>query len=422
MSRPESDRTALIRAAVFARSTVPSLVVDHSARVLDVNDAYVEMTRRSRAELIGRSTIEFVNAVDVPAVISGLDQLRSGVPAVRHRRRHQRGDDTWIAIEVVTSFLPDPDGGEDLILVQTVAQGPDVAAIDPTDELMTRQLFRPAGDEACIHDALGQVAFTSEKLDALLGRPDGWILGRTLTDPELATVHPDGSPIAAVDDPVVRAIAEKREVVETIGVLDADGRRIWLSVAAGAVQRATLPARSSLRDITELVEAQNEARRLAALVEERLTYQNEHDDLTGIAARRVVLRHVDAAIEAGESVSVVFVDLDGFKAVNDTLGHVVGDEVLVEVAEILRSVAGDSIVVGRAGGDEFVAVTSSEEAADAYAAEIRRRAATRDGLVCREGRRVGASVGIAHSRTGDTSTSLLARADRVMYDAKRSRR
>ena len=310
-----------VHQAAFERSTVPSVILDNTGRVLDVNDAYLEMSGRTRAELLGSSTIELIHADDLPGVISGLDALLSGARSVRHQRRHQRGDGSWIPIEVTTCLVPDPDGSVDnLLLVQVFDHRVGGVEIDPIDELMSRQLFQPAGDAACIHDADGRVAFGSPNLDTLLGRPPGWIIGRRLTDPDLSPVQPDGSPAGPDEDPARRAIRTGSEV-------------------AGAVERQALPARSSLRDITELVEAQREARRLAAMVEEQLAHRANHDDLTGLTARRIVLGKLDEELDAGRPASVVFVDLDGFKAVNDELGHLAGDDLLVGVADRLTALA-----------------------------------------------------------------------------------
>jgi diguanylate cyclase (GGDEF)-like protein/PAS domain S-box-containing protein len=412
-----------VHQAAFERSTVPSVILDNTGRVLDVNDAYLEMSGRTRAELLGSSTIELIHADDLPGVISGLDALLSGARSVRHQRRHQRGDGSWIPIEVTTCLVPDPDGSVDnLLLVQVFDHRVEGVEIDPIDELMSRQLFQPAGDAACIHDADGRVAFGSPNLDTLLGRPPGWIIGRRLTDPDLSPVQPDGSPAGPDEDPARRAIRTGSEVVATLGVRTEDGRRVWLSVVAGAVERQSLPARSSLRDITELVEAQREARRLAAMVEEQLAHRANHDDLTGLTARRIVLGKLDEELDAGRPASVVFVDLDGFKAVNDELGHLAGDDLLVGVADRLTALAAPSITVGRAGGDEFVAVTSVADDAERFAAAVRAAAAGPDGLVPGGARRVGASVGVAHSTPGDTRTTLLTRADRAMYDVKRAAR
>lgn len=342
---------------------------------------------------------------------------------MRHRRRHKRADGSWIPIEVTTSLVPDPSGGDDhLLLVQVLDHQVEAVDIDPDDELVTRQLFQPAGDGACIHDAEGRVRFASPSLDAVLGRPEGWMIGRLLTDPELSPVWSDGTPADVADDPAVAAIRSGSEVTATLGVLAHDGRRIWLSVVAGAVEREALPARSSLRDITELVEAQQEASRLAAIVEEQLAHRANHDDLTGLTARRIVLGRLDEELAAGRPMSVVFVDLDGFKAINDQLGHLAGDDLLIGVADRLRSLSSPSITVGRAGGDEFVAVSSSVEAADAFAEMVRAAVADPDGLVPGSSPPVGASVGVAHSVPGDTRATLLTRADRAMYEVKRASR
>ncbi len=407
----------------FERSTVPSAILDSTGRVVDVNPAYLEMTGRTRHEMLGASTIDLIHADDLPGVISGLDQLLRGAGAVRHRRRHQRADGSWIPIEVTTCLVPDLAGGDDHhLLVQVLDHQVDALEIDPTDELVTRQLFQPAGDAGCIHDADGRVVFATPTLDALLGRAGGWMIGRRLSDPELSPVVADGSPLAPDDDPVTTAIRTNAEVTATVGVLAEDGRRIWLAVVVGAVEREALPARSSLRDITELVEAQQEARRLAAVVEAQLEHRANHDDLTGLTARRIVLGRLDEELAAGRSMSVVFIDLDGFKAINDQLGHLGGDDLLVGVADRLTSFSTPSVTVGRAGGDEFVAVTSSVDAAEEFAQQVRAAVADPDGLVPGSPLTVGASVGVAHSVPGDTRASLLTRADRAMYEVKRSAR
>jgi diguanylate cyclase (GGDEF)-like protein len=119
---------------------------------------------------------------------------------------------------------------------------------------------------------------------------------------------------------------------------------------------------------------------------------------------------------------VLLIDLDGFKEVNDTWGHAVGDEVLQVVASRLRSLARPSDTVARTGGDEFVVLCPETEREGAVS--IARRIVDSVGLAVSVGTvtvQLGASVGVAHQRggPGDPDTLLMA-ADHAMYTAKRS--
>lgn len=129
------------------------------------------------------------------------------------------------------------------------------------------------------------------------------------------------------------------------------------------------------------------------------------------------------AASAGE-VAAIVVDLDGFKAVNDSAGHQVGDAVLREIAARSASAAGPEDLVARTGGDEFLVVCSGAKAA---AAADRTRGLLLDALATPvevDGDRwtVGASVGVAIAPTPVSFDDLLGGADQAMYDVKRSRR
>jgi diguanylate cyclase (GGDEF)-like protein len=170
------------------------------------------------------------------------------------------------------------------------------------------------------------------------------------------------------------------------------------------------------RDITE-------RERLA----QQLAHQASHDDLTDLPSRGLLETRLgdSLALAAREErrVGLCFIDLDGFKAVNDSLGHAAGDHVLTEVAERIRQVIRGSDVAARIGGDEFVLlidpVTGPDEAL-LVATRIRDRIiADADQLAGPTG--FGASIGLALSRADDTSSSLLSRADAALYRAKVTR-
>jgi diguanylate cyclase (GGDEF)-like protein/PAS domain S-box-containing protein len=167
--------------------------------------------------------------------------------------------------------------------------------------------------------------------------------------------------------------------------------------------------------------------------EDDLRHHATHDNLTGLANRRVVFRELAAAIgrcgAADHHLSVLYIDLDGFKEVNDAHGHQVGDLVLGQVAERLRSTVAGVGLAGRIGGDEFVVVVETDGVpADEHARRVEALAtaaidAIAAGLRCPEGTvTVGASVGIADWVPGRDADALISAADRGVYEAKRAGR
>ena len=162
------------------------------------------------------------------------------------------------------------------------------------------------------------------------------------------------------------------------------------------------------------------------LLEDRLIGEAEHDELTGLPNRRSAIRYVTAELAAarvsGVPVWVLFLDLDGFKSVNDAYGHHVGDELLVQVAARARRAVRAEDLLCRFGGDEFLLACPGidEVGATALAARLREVMA-RPFQVAAAQVLVGASVGLARSDTDSTIESLLSAADAEMYVDKRRR-
>jgi diguanylate cyclase (GGDEF)-like protein len=152
----------------------------------------------------------------------------------------------------------------------------------------------------------------------------------------------------------------------------------------------------------------------------RLTTMAMTDALTGLHNRRYTMEALRAGIHRarrnGERLALVLFDLDGFKAVNERLGHLAGDRVLREVAEALRGVLRRSETLGRYGGDEFMLVTAGDlERTEMVVARARAAVKRRTTL--------GVSAGIARSgEDGDTPDELVAAADERLARVKRARR
>lgn len=197
---------------------------------------------------------------------------------------------------------------------------------------------------------------------------------------------------------------------------------LLLALAAWAVQRRLQGARDELASHVELlVKAQGELREQG----ERLR-SGVADELTGLPTRGGLQQALDQALaraqRQGSTLALMFVDLDGFKHVNDSGGHDAGDEVLRSLARRLKGVMRESDVLARVGGDEFVALVESPGSAMQAFRIGRKLVRTAAEPVPFQGRsfQVGASIGLAlYPDDGRDAASLTKAADSAMYEAKR---
>jgi diguanylate cyclase (GGDEF)-like protein/PAS domain S-box-containing protein len=230
----------------------------------------------------------------------------------------------------------------------------------------------------------------------------------------MEVVHPDDRDTVGA---AMGAWLEDRRPVDIINrLLRAEGTVCWVHVradwAVGKDGQGTVVG--SVLDITERKQAEN-----------ALEYQAFHDTLTGLVNRALFLDRVNYVLHQRHAapVAAVFLDLDDFKTVNDSLGHPVGDQLLIAVAQRLASIARVGDTVARFGGDEFALLLESgpmpqtaEDIARRIEVVLRSPVLLGDIEVT-----VRASIGIAIGRPlDDTSATLLRDADLAMYQAKRN--
>jgi diguanylate cyclase (GGDEF)-like protein len=156
-------------------------------------------------------------------------------------------------------------------------------------------------------------------------------------------------------------------------------------------------------------------------LQDQLSHQAFHDALTGLPNRARFVQRLQESVErSGVTTSAILIDLDGFKGVNDTLGHSAGDELLQRVAERLRGCILDGDTVARLGGDEFAIVVPGGSRSDAIAVSRRVIDALRLPIrVAGQEITVNASIGVAHLDDQHAAEALLSDADIAMYAAKR---
>jgi diguanylate cyclase (GGDEF)-like protein len=162
-------------------------------------------------------------------------------------------------------------------------------------------------------------------------------------------------------------------------------------------------------------------------VKAELSFLATHDGLTKLANRSLTKERLERMLARsarhGNAVAVLFIDLDDFKVVNDTLGHGVGDEFLVAVAERLGGVVRDADTLGRLGGDEFVVLAECPQAQSGPGEIAARLTGAFAEPFAVEGRaeplRLSASIGVASAAAGSSVEQLLCDADIAMYRAKR---
>ncbi len=273
-------------------------------------------------------------------------------------------------------------------------------------------LVQHSSDVVTVVDPAGVIAYQSASSDRVLGLASDHLVDRSIYD--LLPDDSERSLLATALDHAALEPLRLHTVVSSWRHADGHLRRMEVTVTNLLGNPFVGGLVLNSRDITDRI-----------ALEEQLTGMAFTDSLTGLANRALFKDRLQHALGRRDprdrSVSVLFLDLDGFKSVNDTNGHSAGDALLVEVAERLRQVVGVGDTVARFGGDEF-AVLLEDLTDDEYQIGL----AERIGQAVRapfalQGERVhvATSIGIArHDEDATTAEQLLRNADLAMYQAK----
>ncbi|MGX2993126.1 putative bifunctional diguanylate cyclase/phosphodiesterase [Streptomyces sp. JNUCC 64] len=278
-------------------------------------------------------------------------------------------------------------------------------------EARFRAVFEGAAIGICIADLDGMVLEVNDALVRMFGSGERQLRGRPLVE----WTHPDDPPhVWQLYAELIRGEREHYRVEKAFH--RPDGTALWTNLTVSLLRDADGQPKYQLALMEDTTE-----RRLLNL---RLRYEATHDALTGLPNRTLFFERLEKALSAGEGqrFGLCYLDLDGFKIINDSLGHAAGDRLLVEVADRLQGCAtAPGEMVARLGGDEFVALTTgpdTEEAVDELAGRI---LAALSAPILVDGRElsVRGSIGIVEGPAGERGAAeVLRSADITMYRAK----
>jgi diguanylate cyclase (GGDEF)-like protein/PAS domain S-box-containing protein len=278
-------------------------------------------------------------------------------------------------------------------------------------EARFRAVFEGAAIGICIADLDGVVLEVNDALVRMFGSGERQLRGRPLVQ----WTHPDDPPhVWQLYAELIRGEREHYRVEKAFQ--RPDGTALWTNLTVSLLRDADGQPQYQLALIEDTTE-----RRLLNL---RLRYEATHDALTGLPNRTLFFERLEKALSAreGQRFGLCYLDLDGFKIINDSLGHAAGDRLLVEVADRLQACAtAPGEMVARLGGDEFVALTTgpdTQDAVDELAGRILTALAT---PILVDGRElsVRGSIGIVEGPAGERGAAeVLRSADITMYRAK----
>lgn len=369
----------------------------------------------SAHELRSRPLPEFVHPDDREATRAALAELADGATRVEFANRHETKDGAWRWLEWTAVGPPE------LGLIYAAAR--DVTGRVESDAARrdAEERFRRAFDSSPIGMALleldGRFSKVNDALRGILGYPRDQLEG--LGWDSITNLDDIGG-----DREAMRAMraGESTSYATEKRYLHSSGDSVCCAVQATFLSSGDGAEQHFLTQVQDVTERKRH--------EERLEYLADHDALTGLLNRRAFKRelgaHAALAERYGTAGTVLIIDLDHFKYVNDTLGHQAGDELIVRVAQLLGQRLRASDVLARPGGDEFAVLLPKAPPGAAMQVARSLLATLRDEAIRIAGieRPITASIGVAsfEDQGGLSAEDVLVNADLAMYDAKQDGR
>ena len=405
----------------FAR-TLPEIVIVHDEKILLANDTAASLIGLEPQQLVGREVVDLVKPA-YRALFRNTMAKRLAGEHVPRRLEIQliNGNESGLWVETQSANIEFHGHSAILTVARDVSYRKSLEVSLSRSKRQAQYTLESIAEGVITTDNDGHIDYMNQAAETLIG-----------TNRDDATGHRIGELFTMVDDadrrplgdPVERCLAMRRRVNM--------GRRALMVTTDGehehSVEITASPIRGPGSSISGTVVVFHDVSEIRGLTR-KMSYQATHDPLTGLINRREFERRLDEAMDdahAEEAVHMLFyMDLDRFKAVNDSCGHLAGDNMLREVANLIKEQVRDSDFVGRLGGDEFGALLvgcpidkARQIATDICNAVADYRFVWKDKIF-----NIGISIGLVEiSHVSGTLQDVMSAADSACYVAKQQGR
>ena len=374
---------------------------------------------RDPQRMIGKSMADLVHADYTELVSAHLRRTLLGVPGLERLELELQPQGDQVPRLELSAVKIDYQGGPALLLT-LVEMGPAVSPVKSASRGRSTawETLDSLGEGVVTTDVSGRIDYLNQAAEQLIGVHAIDAVGKTITD-IISLV--DENDRRSLGDPVRHCLATQSRV--TVG-----RRGLMISHGGGherSVELTVTPLKGQKNDLIGTVIVVRDVSELRGLTRQ-MSYQASHDALTGLVNRREFERRLEEALETAHANTarhvLCYLDLDRFKAVNDSCGHMAGDNMLREVAALIKEAVRDSDTVGRLGGDEFglLLVGCPLEKARQIADDVVRKITDYRFVWKDKIFNIGVSVGLVEiSRESGAPEELLSAADSACYVAKK---
>jgi diguanylate cyclase (GGDEF)-like protein/PAS domain S-box-containing protein len=408
------DREQLFQRLV---ESVHDAVLVHRKAILFANARFLSLLGMKSADVVGRPLTEFVAPEYVELVENNLRRRLAGEPAAE-RYEIELMDRQGQVTRVELSNTVIDSSGQSALLLTALEMMPGAIPTEGSQMPRAMATLDAMGESVITVGADGRIDYINHAAESLLGQKVGQVIGKSFPDVASLVDENDRRPLG---DPVHKALA-------TGGRVTAGRRAVLIPVSDGAerfVEISVTPLKFDGKDTSGLVLVLHDTSELRGLTRQ-MTYQASHDALTGLVNRREFERRLQEAMDSAQTGDIghalCYLDLDHFKMVNDTCGHTAGDNMLREIASLIKEAVRDSDTVGRIGGDEFALLLvgcpleKARQIADNVVRSVNAfRFVWKDKIFS-----VGVSIGLVEiGRNSGTIEDIMNSADSACYVAKK---